>query len=156
MFIWSKFLLYNFLSCLVSHPDETLRKRLKEKRKGGFYVCDFIIALTSTPICMNEHEPSELCLSIITSSSASTRPQRATSQLFFFYGTNLVTDFFFFKCPATTATRTVCLVFLAGMKNELFVVTIQTAYSTFWLMSSNVNHLPLFTSNLCVRVCAPC
>lgn len=36
MFNWSKFLLYNFLSCLVSHPDETLRKRLKEKRKGGF------------------------------------------------------------------------------------------------------------------------
>lgn len=93
MFIWSKFLLYNFLSCLVSHPDETLRKRLKEKRKGGFYVRDFIIALTSTLICMNEHEPSELCLSIITSCSASTRPQRATSQLFFFNGTNPVTEF---------------------------------------------------------------
>ena len=31
------FLFHNSLSCLVSHPDETLRKRLKEKRKGCFY-----------------------------------------------------------------------------------------------------------------------
>lgn len=153
MFIWSKFLLYNFLSCLVSHPDETLRKRLKEKRKGGFYVCDFIIALTSTPICMNEHEPSELCLSIITSSSASTRPQRATSQLFFLMARILS---LIFNARLQQQREQFALCFLAGMKNELFVVTIQTAYSTFWLMSSNVNHLPLFTSNLCVRVCAPC
>lgn len=44
-FSTNKFLFYNSLSCLVSHPDETLRKRLKEKRKGCYYA--FIIALCS-------------------------------------------------------------------------------------------------------------
>lgn len=66
---------HNFLSCLVSHPDETLRKRLKEKRKGGLCFCSllhFTTALISTLVCMNEHEPCELCLSIITHLGANT------------------------------------------------------------------------------------
>lgn len=66
---------HNSLSCLVSHPDETLRKRLKEKRKGGLCFCSllhFTTALISTLVCMNEHEPCELCLSIITHQSANT------------------------------------------------------------------------------------
>lgn len=64
---------YNSLSCLVSHPDETLRKRLKEKRKGGLCFCSllhFTIAPISTLVCMNEHETCELCLSTITHRSA--------------------------------------------------------------------------------------
>lgn len=73
---------HNSLSCLVSHPDETLRKRLKEKRKGGLCFCSllhFTTALISTLVCMNEHEPCELCLSIITHQSANTWPQSTSS-----------------------------------------------------------------------------
>lgn len=75
-------LFHNSLSCLVSHPDETLRKRLKEKRKGGLCFCSllhFMTALISTLVCMNEHEPCELCLSIITHQSANTWPQSTSS-----------------------------------------------------------------------------
>lgn len=64
---------YNSFSCLVSHPDETLRKRLKEKRKGGLCFClllHFTTAPISTLVCMNEHETCELCLSTITHRSA--------------------------------------------------------------------------------------
>lgn len=35
----SERLLCHDVFCLASHPDETLRKRLKEKRKGGSSVC---------------------------------------------------------------------------------------------------------------------
>lgn len=73
---------HNSLSCLVSHPDETLRKRLKEKRKGGLCFCSLLhytTALISTLVCMNEHEPRELCLSIITHRSANTWPQSTAS-----------------------------------------------------------------------------
>lgn len=70
-------LFYNFLSCLVSHPDETLRKRLKEKRKGGLCFCSLLHLTTapiSTLVCMNEHETCELCLSTVTHRSANTWP----------------------------------------------------------------------------------
>lgn len=43
-YVSDRFLFYNFVSCLASHPDETLKKRLKEKRKGDFMLV-FIIAL---------------------------------------------------------------------------------------------------------------
>lgn len=69
------FFFFNSLSCLVSHPDETLRKRLKEKRKGGLCFCSLLHFTTSpisTLVCMNEHETCELCLSTVTHWSANT------------------------------------------------------------------------------------
>ena len=81
----NRFLFHNSLSCLVSHPDETLRKRLKEKRKGGFYclclLLHFTTAPVSIPVCMNEHEPSKLGLSIITHRSAKTNHRAPHNQL---------------------------------------------------------------------------
>lgn len=54
-----------------------------------FYIA--LIAPTSTPVCMNEHEPFALCLSVITLWSANnTRPQSTTPHLnvYFLNGAN--------------------------------------------------------------------
>jgi hypothetical protein len=59
----------NSVSCLVSHPDETLKLRLKEKRKVMRFINSCIyyyLLLLICPLfaCMGMNGPSELCLSI--------------------------------------------------------------------------------------------
>lgn len=71
-----------------------LLERGWKRNVRGFFMFVFIIALYYcthlNPVCMNEHEPSELCLSIITHWSANTTEHHNSVKLlnFFFFELN--------------------------------------------------------------------